>query len=81
MDQGPVVQSFAQAEVGEQVDAGLFQDSGAHSLLHVIAGAALDDDAVNTLKVQHMAQNEARGPGTDDGNLAAHGRPVLPVVD
>jgi hypothetical protein len=38
----------------------------------MLGGLAFDDDRFNAGPVQQLAQQQAGGPGPDDGNLGSH---------
>ena len=61
----------ADAGFVEQVDRDLFDDAGADAAEHVLAGLPLQDDVVDAVLVQQLAEQQARRPGADDGDLGA----------
>ena len=71
VDQGVLMESGAETQLGEQVDADVLEDPGAHPPFDVGAGAVLHDHGIDALKMQHMAQSEACRPRSDDGDVAA----------
>ena len=56
----------------EQIHRHLLQHACADTAQHIVSAALLDDDVVNACLVKQLAQQQARGTGTDDGDLSAH---------
>ncbi len=67
-----LVHALADAGFVQQVDADLFQHAGANPAEHVVAALALDDHGVYAGLVQQLAEQQAGGACTDDGNLGTH---------
>lgn len=69
----------------------VLQHAGADAVLHVLARARFQNNAVDALEVQEVRKQEASRPGADDANLGAHGAlssppgsplalPTVPVI-
>ena len=56
---------------GQEVDDALLDDPRSDASLDVLATPVLDDDRVDALQVEQMAEREAGGAGTDDPDLRA----------
>jgi hypothetical protein len=65
------LEAVADAGGDHGVDGALFEHAGADGGFDGVAGAALDDDAVNTLEVQEVGEEKAGGAGADDAYLRA----------
>jgi hypothetical protein len=61
--------ALAGADLVHQVDRALFQHAGADGGLNILAAANLQYDRRDALQVQHLRQQQARGSGSDDGDL------------
>ena len=66
------LQAFAHAGFFQQVYRALFENTGAHALLHVLAAAIFENDGFDAVEMQQMREHQACGPGADDANLRAH---------
>jgi hypothetical protein len=71
------LEPLADAHLDEQLDRALLEHAGADARLDVGAIARLEDDGLDALAVQQVAEHEPRGAGADDAHLGAHGR-ILP---
>jgi hypothetical protein len=62
----------------EEVDGPLLEDAGPHAIDHVVAAAVFDDDGIDTVDVEKMAQQESRWARADDSDLRPlHGHAYL----
>src|SRR5580704_4577455 len=73
MHQSFALQPFAYAGFFQQVNGALFENSGAHALLDVLAAAIFQDYGFDAVEMQQMRKNQTCGPGANDTNLRAHG--------
>ena len=48
--------------------------AGADAAEHVLAGLPLQNDVVDAVLMQELAEQQSRRAGPDDGDLGAHGR-------
>ena len=79
LDQPFGLEPRVEAEPFHQPDGDLFQHPGADAREDVIGRLALNHRAVDPFGPQQVAKEQARGPGTNDGNLGFHGT-NLPIV-
>ena len=56
-----------------QIDRALLEHAGAHALDDVVPAAVLEDDRVDALEVQQVAEHQPGGAGADDADLCAGG--------
>ena len=63
----------ADAGLDEQVDGALLEHPGPDPRLDVVAGASLDDDAVDACPGEQLRQQQTGGARADDGDLGTHG--------
>jgi hypothetical protein len=63
--------SLARTDLFDEVRDPMFNDACADSLFDIVAAAALKNDIVNALAVEQSAEQEPRGPRTDDDHLRA----------
>ena len=71
------VQPLGAAGLFQQMDQALLDHPGADSRAHIVGAAPLEDDIVDTLTVQELAQQQARRSAADDPDLCPHGLPSL----
>ena len=57
---------LAHTGFGQQIDCTLLEDTGAHTILHVLAGAIFDDDRFDAFEMQEMGEQQARGTCAND---------------
>jgi hypothetical protein len=69
VDQPLFTQPVAHAGGNEQIDARLLEHASANAMLDVIPRAFLENDGLDAVAMQQMAQQQPRGPGTDDTDL------------
>ena len=74
-----LVRRLADAGVAHQVDGPLFEHTGPDAFDDVLPAAVLDDDRVDALPEEQVAEHQAGGSGADDANLRA--RPHGPSAD
>ena len=70
----PVTHAFApkavaHARLDHEIDGALLEHARAHPFDHVFAAAILNNDRIESIKVQQMTQEEPRGAGADDSDL------------
>src|SRR5260370_4288590 len=62
----------ADAGFDEEVAGPLLDQPGANAALDVVAGAVLQDHALDARAVEEMREHQPGGPSTDDTDLRAH---------
>ena len=77
MHQAFAVHARADACLVEEIDRHLLDDAGADAAEHIVAGMPLQDDVVDVVLLQQLAEQEARRPRPDDRDLRPHGRAFL----
>jgi hypothetical protein len=77
MHQAILMHVIADARFVEQVHGDLLDDAGADPTEHVFGGLPLEDDVVDALSVQQLAEQQSRRTGADDGDLSAHRFPFM----
>ena len=65
------VESFADADLGHQVDGSLFEDAGADALDHVVLASVFENDGVDARSMEQVPEHEPGRPGSDDRDLGA----------
>jgi hypothetical protein len=50
------------ADLLQQANGALFKDPGANPRQYVVAVLALEDDRINAVNVEQLAEQQARGP-------------------
>ena len=75
MRESVVVHASAGACLVEEIDCDLLDDAGADAAEHMLAGVPLDDDIVDPLVMQELAEQKAGRAGADNDNLCPHGSP------
>ena len=78
VNQALPVQPFRHAELVEQVDRGLLQDTGPDPPLDVVPVPRLHHHGVDPVTVQQRPEHQPGRTGADDADLGAHGR-LLPA--
>ena len=63
--------TLADTHLGEQVHGALFQDTGAHPFLDILAAAIFYDDGIDAVQVKKMRENETGWSRTDNPDLCA----------
>ena len=71
--QALAAQAVADADRVHQIDRALLEHAGAHALDHVVPAAVLDDDRIDAVQVQQVAEHQPGGSGADDADLCAYG--------
>ncbi len=71
MDQALAPQPFAEAGLDQEIDAALLQHAGTDAALDMLAAALLEDDGVDPLALQQVAQQQAGRPGAEYADLGA----------
>ena len=66
MDQPLAVRAGSDADLIEQRHRPLFEQAGADAAEHIVRRLAFQDDVVNSVAVQQLAQQQSRWPGADD---------------
>jgi len=66
MDQSFMMQPLGDADFLEQADGALFQHAGPNPRQHIVAVLALQDDIVDAVAMQQLAQQHAGRPRADD---------------
>jgi hypothetical protein len=72
MHEAVLVHPCADACLVEQVHRDLFDDAGAHPAENVFAGLSLQDDVIDAVFVQELAEQESRRAGSNNGDLSSH---------
>jgi hypothetical protein len=77
VDQPLTRQALPDADLAQQLDGALLQDTGAYPLLKVLLAAILQNHRFDSGAMQKLAQDQARGAGSDDPDLglALHDQP------
>ena len=65
-----LVQASGDAQLGQQLDRAVLEDTGAHTALDVLPAARLEHDGVDPFPVQKLCQHETGGAGAHDGYLS-----------
>ncbi len=73
MGQAFGVHALANPGLAQQFDHALLQHSGADAAQDVFRGLAFEDDSVDPGVVQQLAEQQARGACTDNGDLGLEG--------
>ena len=71
VDEPLAVQPLSRPGGGQEVDDALLDHACADARLDVLAAPVLEDDRVDALQVEQMAEREAGGAGADDPDLRA----------
>jgi hypothetical protein len=71
VDEPLAIHSLAEADGSEEIDGSLLEHACAKPFLDVCTVASLDDDGVDAVTVQQVAEGESGRSGADDGNLRA----------
>jgi hypothetical protein len=50
----------------------LFDDAGAHPAKNVFAGLSLEDDVIDAVFVEELAEQKSRRAGSNNGDLRSH---------
>jgi len=58
------------ASLVEKIYRGLFDDAGTDAVEHVFAGLPFQDDVIDAVLVQELAEQQSRWAGADDGDAA-----------
>ena len=64
-----MMQALGDAQLFEQADRALFQHAGADPRQHVVAVLALENDVVDAVAMQQLAEQQAGRAGADDRDL------------
>jgi hypothetical protein len=81
MGQAFLHHALAEAMGAEQLDGAMFEQSGAHTVLDVLARVLLEDYRLDALLGEEVGEHEARRSGTDDPDLRVrHGPPPAAVL-
>ncbi len=73
VDQPLGMHALADAGLVQEVGHALLDDACPDAAQHIIAAALLQDDVVDALAVEKLAQEQARRARADDPDLGAHG--------
>jgi hypothetical protein len=66
------LQPLADAGFDEEPHGSVLEDAGADALLDVLAASILEDDGLDPLELQQVAEEQPGGPRPDDSDLSAH---------
>jgi hypothetical protein len=66
------VHAGADASLVEKIYGDLFDDAGTDAAEHVFAGLPFQDDVIDAVLVQELAEQQSRWAGADDGDLGSH---------
>jgi hypothetical protein len=80
MRESVVVHASAGACLVEEIDCDLLDDAGADAAEHMLAGVPLDDNIVDPLVMQELAEQKAGRAGADNDNLRPHGSPFVMIL-
>jgi hypothetical protein len=80
MHEAVVVHASADACLVEEIDCNLLDDAGTDAAEHMLAGVPLDDDIVDPLVMQELAEQKAGRTGADNDNLRPHGPPFVMIL-
>jgi hypothetical protein len=72
MHEAFAVHARADARLVEEIDRDLLDDTGADAAKHVFAGVPFQDDVVDAVLVEKLAEQQARRSRPDDRNLRSH---------
>ena len=72
VNQSLALHSLADAHLREQIDGSRFENTGANTLLAILAGSVFENDGFDALKMKKVRQHEAGRPGSDNSNLRAY---------
>ena len=72
MHEAVLVHARADARLVEEVHCDLFDDAGAHPAKHVFAGLSLEDDVIDAVFVEELAEQQSRRAGSNNGDLRSH---------
>ena len=72
MHQAFAVHARADAGLVQEIDGHLLDHAGADAAEHVLRRLPFQDDVVDAVLVQELAEQQARRTGADDGDLSAH---------
>ena len=72
VDKAVTVHARADARFVEEVHCHLFDHAGADAAEHVFAGVSLDNDVVDAVALEKLAEQQSGRPGADNGDLSAH---------
>ena len=75
MGKALAVHAVARACLPQQIGGAGFQNARTDAAQHIIAGLAFEDDGVDALTVQELAEQKPRGAAADDADLSAHVSP------
>ena len=71
------VHAFAQADIAQEFCGAGLEDTRANPLQHVLAGLALEHDALDAVLVEHVREEQSRWTAPDDCHLRSHDRLLL----
>jgi len=77
MDQPLAMQARGDADLVQEIDGALFEHAGANARQHIVAIHAFENDGVDAMTVQQLAEQQAGRASADDGDLSAQ-KPVRP---
>ena len=79
MHEALAVHAGADAGLVDQIDRDLLDHAGADAAQHVLAGVPLEDDVVDAVLVEQLAEQQAGRAGADDRDLRSHVSPFVLV--
>jgi hypothetical protein len=71
MHQALALHAFAHAGFGQKIDRVLFEHTGAHTILNVLAGTIFDDNGFDAFAMEEMREEQPGGAGANDADLRA----------
>ena len=74
MRQAFLMKTSARARFVDQADRALLEHAGPDAAKNVIAPNAIEDDRLDTMTEQELAEQQAGGPGADDDDLGTNER-------
>jgi hypothetical protein len=69
MPESVSLHASANAHRNKQVDSVLLEDARSNTVNDVVSTAVLDDNRIDTIKVEQMRKQKPRRPGPDDADL------------
>jgi hypothetical protein len=71
VDEALAFEPVSDTYLREEIDRGLFENSRADALFDVVPAASLQNNGVNPVQVQQMAEHEPCRAGSDNPHLGA----------
>ena len=72
MDETFPLHPFAHANLGQEIDGSLFENTGADGGFDLFARACFQHDGRDAFKMQKMRQQQTCRSGSDDADLSTH---------